>query len=181
MLHLGAWRAGRGDVDGALRALEGSTDDRARALRGRLLRRERRDGAAAAAAFRGIACAAFASHPQVVVERDLALSCAGRGTLGERRAALDAVSALGDEAVVERRAALLAAEGQCAAARALLLSTPWQLVHQRYARTRLWRRIAAALGEDAHAPLPPNFLGEDNLFEFGAYREFGEDEEEEEE
>ena len=176
-LHLGAWRAGRGDVEGALRTLEGSTDDRAHALRGRLLRRDRRDGAGAAASFRRIACAAFAAHPQVVVERDLALACLGRAALGERRAALDAVAALGDEALVERRAALLAAEGQWAAARKLLLGTHWQLVHQRYARTRLWRRVSAALGEDAHAPLPPNFLGEDSLFEFGAYREFGEDEE----
>jgi hypothetical protein len=177
-LHLGAWRAGRGDVEGALAALAASGDDRARVLRARLLRRERRDGAAAAACFRGgLACAALAAHPQVVVERDLALACAGRAALAERRAALDAVAALSDEAVVERRAALLAAEGKWAEARALLLGTQWQLVHQRYARTRLWRRVAAALGEDPAAPTPANFLGEDSLFEFGAYREYGEDEE----
>lgn len=176
-LHLGSWLAGRGEPDAALAVLERSSDDRAHALAGRLLRRVRHDAPAAAAAFRRIRDPAFARHPQVVVERDLALAAAGgAGALVERGAWLDALSALKDEAIVERRAALLAARGEWAPARALLEGMRWQLVHQRYARTRLWRRIVAAMGEGGGSTtLPHNFLGEDALAEFGAYREFGED------
>jgi len=46
-------------------------------------------------------------------------------------------------------------------------------MHQRYARTRLWKRIRQAL--DIREPDPPNWLGEDDLFEFGAYREYQEE------
>ena len=55
--QLGAWHAGRGDVDAALTALASSDDDRAHALRGRLLRFVKEDAAAAAASFANIGCA----------------------------------------------------------------------------------------------------------------------------
>jgi hypothetical protein len=44
-------------------------------------------------------------------------------------------------------------------------------VHQRYARTRLWRRAVAACGGDPGALRPPPGLGEDRLAAFGAYVE----------
>lgn len=175
LLQLGAWHAGRDDLAPALAALDTSTDDRAHALAGRLQRRQLKNAAAAATCFRKIASHVFALHPQVVVERDLALAALGRVTFAERRRWLDAVSALNDEAVIERRAALLVDEGRFADARALLTSTRFQLVHQRYARTRLWNRIQKALKLETSTP--PNWLGEDDLFVFGAYREYGEDSE----
>ena len=57
-------------------------------------------------------------------------------------------------------------------ARALLEQTAFQLVHQRYARTRLWQRIKQEL--KLTEPDPPSWLGEDDLADFGAYREFAE-------
>lgn len=168
----GAWLAGRHRVNDALRALSGSGDDRAFALAGRLLRREKADPRSAAESFRRIADPALACHPQIVVERDLALAGLGPETLAERRRHLDAVSALEDEGLVERRACLLLDEGRPDEARALLEATRFQLVHQRYARTRLWSRIKKAAGLERTDP--PNWLGEDPLFEFGAYREHGE-------
>jgi hypothetical protein len=51
----------------------------------------------------------------------------------------------------------------------VLRRTRFQLVHQRYERIALWRRIEACLGLD---PVDhPSWLGEDDLAEFGAYRE----------
>lgn len=172
-LHLGAWHAGRDEVDAALTALADSQDDRAHALAGRLQRRCRHDVTAAVAAFARITCPVFALHPQVVVERDLALAAAGPSTLLTRRRWLDAVCALPDDSLIERRATLLVDEGRYDEARTLLTETRFQLVHQRYARARLWARIRRAL-HITEAP-PPNWLGEDDLFEFGAYREYGED------
>ncbi|MCE9613030.1 MAG: DUF5107 domain-containing protein [Lentisphaerae bacterium] len=172
-LQLGAWHAGRDCIDEALAALEQSADDRAHALAGRLYRRNRKHARAAVEAFHRIATPVIALHPQIVVERDLALAALGRKALPERRRWLDAVQALDDEWVIERRAALLVDEGRFEDARQLLIQTRFQLVHQRYARTRLWKRIKTALSIDTQDP--PNWLGEDDLFEFGAYREYGED------
>ena len=166
-------------VGAALTALAASDDGRAHALAGRLLRRARRDCAAAAASYRRISEPALALHPQVVVERDLALAgLGGAAALAERRSWLARVSALADEGVAERRAALLLDEGRPAEARALLEGARWTLVHQRYARSRLWRRAVAALegAGAAAAARPPACLGEDELAKFGAYVEHPEDE-----
>ena len=85
---------------------------------------------------------------------------------------LDAVSALDDEWLIESRVSLLIDQGRCEEARALLSKSRFQMVHQRYARTRLWRQIEKELGLDPIAW--PAWLGEDDLAEFGAYREYPE-------
>jgi len=146
-----------------------SADDRARALAGRLWLAQGRDVRAAAECFRAIELEAISLHPQVVIERDKALAALGPETLVERRRWLDAVSALDDEWLAERRASLLIDCGDSQAALNVLRNTRFQLVHQRYERTRLWRQAEANLGVQ---PVDyPSWLGEDDLAEFGAYRE----------
>jgi hypothetical protein len=54
----------------------------------------------------------------------------------------------------------------------LLKSFRFQLVHQRYERTHLLRKIEAALDLESTTYAP--WLGEDDLAEFGAYREYPE-------
>ena len=81
--------------------------------------------------------------------------------------------ALEDEWLAERRAAVLLAGGDAQGAREILENTRFQLVHQRYRRTRLWREVESKLGLE---PVEyPAWLGEDDLAEFGAYREYAED------
>jgi hypothetical protein len=165
-------RRGGAGLAAALAALRASRDGRARALLGRLLRRCCGDAEGAAAALAGVAPRALALHPQVVVERDLALAGLGAAALPARRAALEATAALEaeDEGLAERRVALLADEGRGEEALALLLARRFSLVHQRYVRTALWRRL---VGEaQAAASAPPASLGEDALFGWGAYFEF---------
>ncbi len=165
----GAWLAARGQTDSALEALAQSADDRARALAGRISLAHGRDARAAAQCFRAIELEAISLHPQVVIERDRTLAALGPETLAERRRWLDAVSALDDEWLAERRASLLIDCGDSQAALNVLRNTRFQLVHQRYERTRLWRLAEANLGLE---PVEyPSWLGEDDLAEFGAYRE----------
>jgi hypothetical protein len=104
-----------------------------------------------------------------VIDRDKALAALGKETLDERQRWLDAVSAVEDEWLAERRASLLIESGNLQAALNVLRSTRFQLVHQRYERTRLWRQVETGLGLE---PIEhPSWLGEDDLAEFGAYRE----------
>ena len=111
----------------------------------------------------------MALHPQVVIERGRALAALGKETLDERGRWLRAVSALDDEWLAERRASWLLDSGNLEAAVQVLRNTKFQLVHQRYERTRLWRRVETALGLE---PVEyPSWLGEDDLAEFGAYRD----------
>jgi hypothetical protein len=131
----------------------------------------KRDAHAAADCFRAIESEAIALHPQVVVERDKVLAALGVETLEERGRWLDAVSALEDEWVAECRANFLNERGNSQAALDVLKSTRFQLVHQRYERTRLYRRIEAKLGLEPEPNALPSWLGEDDLAEFGAYRE----------
>lgn len=56
------------------------------------------------------------------------------------------------------------------AARTLLLNTKFQKYHQRYERKKLWKIVCEKLNIEIE-PYPEN-LGEDNLAQFGAYREF---------
>ncbi|GAA3402731.1 DUF5107 domain-containing protein [Paenibacillus hodogayensis] len=172
-MQLGAWYAGKDRIDEALTELERSGEDRALALAGRLYRRNKGDCFRAAACYRRIRSQAVALHPQVTCERDAALAGIGPETITERQTWLAKTSALQDEWLIERRATLLADQGQFAEAERLLRQTVFQLVHQRYARTRLWRRIMAGLGKPEEEA--PSSLGEDDLFEFGAYREYVED------
>jgi len=169
LFQRGAWLAARGETGSALEALALSGDDRARALAGRLWLAPGQDAHAAAECFRAIGLEAISLHPQVVIERDKALAALGPETLAERRRWLDAVSALDDEWLAERRAGLLIDCGDSQAALNLLGNTRFQLIHQRYERTRLWRLAEANLGLE---PVDyPSWLGEDDLAEFGAYRE----------
>jgi hypothetical protein len=169
LFQQGAWLAGRGEANAALEVLAQSSDDRARALSGRLWLVHQRDARAAAKCFRAIESEAVALHPQVVIERDKALAAIGKETLEERARWLKAVSALDDEWLAERRASLLIDSGDLQAALLLLKTTRFQLVHQRYERTRLWRQVETGLGLE---PVEhPSWLGEDDLAEFGAYRE----------
>jgi Domain of unknown function (DUF5107) len=169
LFQLGAWLAARGQVDQGLEALARSVDDRARALAGRLHLRAKGDAARALEAFRAIQSQALARHPQLIIERDLALAELGAAGLNERARWLDQVSNSRDEWLVERKAALLLDQGRPEEARALLASTPFQLVHQRYARTQLWNRVTGKQQNTKPAPL--NWLGEDDLAQFGAYRQ----------
>jgi hypothetical protein len=168
LFQLSAWMAARGSVEQALETLARSGDDRARALAGRMHLRALNNPARACEAFRAIRSDALALHPQIVVERDLALTELGPATLQEREQWLRQLVNSGDEWVIERRAALLLDQGQPEQARALLQSSRFQLVHQRYARRQLWNR---AVGQNTSS-LPPNWLGEDDLAVFGAYRQF---------
>ena len=165
----GAWLAGRGETDAALEVLAQSGDDLARALSGRLWLVHKRDASSAAQCFRSIESEAVALHPQVVIERDRALAALGKETLDERGRWLQAVAALDDEWLAERRASWLIDNGDLQAAACLLRNTKFQLVHQRYERTRLWRRVETDLGLELVEY--PSWLGEDDLAEFGAYRD----------
>ena len=166
LFQRGAWLAARGKTGSALEALAQSHDDRARALAGRLWAAQGTDTRAAAECFRAIESEAISLHPQIVIERDKALAALGPETLGERRRWLDAVSALDDEWLAERRASLFIDAGDSQAALNVLRNTRFQLVHQRYERTRLWRQAEANLGLE---PVEyPSWLGEDDLAEFGA-------------
>jgi len=164
LFQCGAWLAGRGEPDAALKVLALSGDDRARALSGRIWLVKQRNPQAAADCFRAIESEAIALHPQVVIERDKALAALGRETFDERRRWL-----LDDEWVAERRASLLHDRGDLQSAMNVLRNTRFQRVHQRYERTRLWRQLEAELGLDSHEF--PAWLGEDDLAKFGAYRE----------
>jgi hypothetical protein len=169
LFQRGAWLASRGETGAALEVLAQSNDDRARALCGRLWMVYKRSAKSAANCFRAIESEAIALHPQVVIERDKALAALGRETLDERGRWLEAVSALDDEWVAERRASFFNDSGDQQAALNVLRSARFQLVHQRYERTRLWRQIEASLGLEPDEN--SSWLGEDDLGEFGAYRE----------
>ena len=169
LFQLGAWLAARGEIDAALEVLAQSGDDRARALSGRLWLVRKQDASSAVQCFRAIKAEAVALHPQIVIERDKALAALGKKTLEERWRWLKAVSALDDEWLAERRASWFIDSGDLQAAVQVLRNTKFQLVHQRYERTRLWRRIETDLGLESIAY--PSWLGEDDLAEFGAYRD----------
>lgn len=104
-----------------------------------------------------------------MIERDRALAAVGDEALEERASWLNAVSALDDEWLAERRAALFLDRGDAHSALQVLMNTRFHLVHQRYERTRLWQRAMSML--DLKPVEYPSWLGEDDLAEFGAYRE----------
>ena len=167
--HYGAWLAGRGQAEDAIRVLSTSNLGVAQALLARLLRRGG-DVEGARRAFRSIREATVQSHPQIVAERDDVLRRAGAATIPERERWLDEANPIEDERVVERRVQLLLDKGELRRAKELLLSVPFQKIHQRYVRTLLWKELCEKLNEPC-APVPRE-LGEDRLAVFGAYREF---------
>ena len=105
-----------------------------------------------------------------MVERDRILRALGTQTLAEREQWLNKVGALKDEWVIERKVQLLIDQGEIINARQLLLSVPFQKVHQTYTRTGMWLQICEKLREPCDPT--PQVLGEDRLARFGAYREF---------
>jgi len=167
--HYSAWLAGRGQKEDAIRVLAASNLGVAQALLARLLR-QGGDVEGARRAFGLIREATLQSHPQIVAERDDVLRRAGADTIPERERWLDAADPIEDERVVERRVQLLIDKGELRRAKDLLLSVPFQKIHQRYVRTMLWNALCEKLNEPC-APVPPE-LGEDRLAVFGAYREF---------
>ena len=165
----GTWLAGCGRKREAVAVLSATHLGLARALLARLLKTEG-DIEGAANALRSIEEPGLQIHPQVVALRDEVLRTLGTNTLGEREQWLARVDALHDERIIERRVQLLIDKGEYQTARRLLLSTPFQQVHQRYVRTALWKELCEALHEPC-LPVPTE-LGEDQLAPFGAYREF---------
>jgi len=77
---------------------------------------------------------------------------------------------LKDEWITERKVQLLIDKGEVQKAKDLLLSTSFQKVHQTYTRTGLWKQITDKL-QIPFLPIPRQ-LGEDQLANFGAYREY---------
>jgi hypothetical protein len=168
-LYYGAWLAGRAKKDSAINILSLCNNGVAKVLLARLLKLNG-DTSGARKAYEGITEPWVQLHPQVVVERDKLLRSIGRQTIPERERWLTKVDALKDEWIIERRIQLLIDENKVQQAKDLLLSVPWQKVHQTYTRTGLWEQICEKQGVN---PLPiPNNLAEDRLARFGAYREY---------
>ena len=166
----GTWLAGRGKKREAIAVLSATRSvGVAQALLARLLKIEG-DIEGARTALASIQEQWLQRHPQIIVARDEVLRASGPGTLAEREQWLRRVDALPDERIIERRVQLLIDRGEVQAAKRLLLSTPFQKVHQRYVRTALWKQLCEKLNEP-YLPIPAE-LGEDQLAAFGAYREF---------
>ena len=167
--YYGTWLAGRARQEEAIKILTDCRQGIAKALLARLLRLKG-DNNGAKKAYDGITEKWLLLHPQIVVERDKVLRSLGKPVMAEREHWLAAVEALPDEWVIERRVQLLIDKGELQPAKELLLSTPFQKVHQTYTRTALWLQISEKLGLPFE-PVPAR-LGEDRLAAFGAYREF---------
>ena len=167
--YYGAWLAGRGKADEAIKVLSRSKIGLSKAVLARLLT-QKNDLTGARKAFESITEPWLQIHPQIIIERDKLLRSLGNETLSERAQWLSKVDALKDEFVIERKVQLLIDENELRAAKDLLLSTPFQKVHQTYTRTDLWIQICKKLNT---SPFPiPDQLGEDQLARFGAYREY---------
>ena len=167
--YYGTWLAGRGKTDDAIKILSSAQIGIAQALLGRLYKLKG-DNNAAAKAFRSIEEPWLQLHPQVIVERDKVLRALGTSTLQERENWLSKVAAVKDEWIIERRVQLLIDEGEYQKAKDLLLSFPFQKVHQTYTRTGLWTQLCEKMSFPC-LPIPLQ-LGEDRLARFGNYREY---------
>jgi hypothetical protein len=167
--YYGAWLAGRNKNEAAIQQLSQSSTGLAKALLARLLK-AKGDMKGAATSFAAIQEKWLQLHPQIVVERDKVLRTLGTQTIPERERWLSKVAALPDEWIIERSIQLLIDKGELQAANHLLLTTPFQKVHQTYTRTGLWMQLC----EKMHVPCEPipAQLGEDRLARFGAYREY---------
>jgi len=167
--YYGAWLAGRGRAEDAISVLSTSPIGISDVLLARLLK-QKGDLKGAQKAFEAVTEKWLQLHPQIVVERDKLLRSLGAQTLAEREKWLAAVDALKDEWVIERKVQLLIDKEEYKQAKDLLLSVPFQKVHQTYTRTNLWMQICKKLDINAY-PIPAQ-LGEDQLARFGAYREY---------
>lgn len=170
--YYGTWLAGRNEKQESIHVLSESKIGVAKAMLARILNFTG-NVPAAVDALHSINEPWLQLHPQLVVERDQILRRAGiEKTLSEREEWLSKVDALKDEWVIERRVQLLIDEGKAQEAKDLLLSVPFQKVHQTYTRTDLWEQITKKLNIP-FLPIPEQ-LGEDRLAHFGAYREYEE-------
>ena len=167
--YYGTWLAGRGELDSAIKVLRGNSMDLSKVVLARLLK-VKGSTKEALDLILSINEPWLQLHPQVVVERDKMLRSVGSNTIPEREQWLLRVDALKDEWILERKVQLLIDKGEFQAAKDLLLSIPFQKVHQTYTRTGLWKQITDAL-QIPFLPIPTS-LGEDQLAHFGAYREY---------
>jgi len=167
--YYGTWLAGRDKTNEAIKVLQTTRNGLAMALLARLLKMKG-DMEGAKDAFESIQEKWLQIHPQVIVERDKVLRNLGTKTIPEREAWLSKVDALKDEWIIERKVQFLIDKGEFQKAKDLLLSTPFQKVHQTYTRTGLWMQICEKLNINCD-PVPAQ-LGEDRLARFGAYREY---------
>lgn len=168
--YYGTWLAGRERIGEAINQLEGLDYDLAKALLARLYV-QKKDFEKARISYSSITEKSWlALHPQVVVERDKVLRKFGNSTMEERAKWLSLVDASTDEWIAERKIQWLIDNNEYKKAKELLLSTPFQKVHQTYTRTGLWEQICEGLHSKNKAV--PFRLGEDRLARFGAYREY---------
>lgn len=167
--YYGSWLAGRGETEAAIKIFSETKTGVARVLLARLLKLKE-DMNGARIAFESVTETWLQLHPQVVIERDKVLRNLGPETIAEREKWLSKVEELKDEWVIERKIQLLIDKGEIQTAKELLLSTPFQKVHQTYTRTGLWQQITSKLNIPL-LPIPTQ-LGEDRLANFGAYREY---------
>lgn len=167
--YYGTWLAGKGESKAAIKVLSASKTGAAKVLLARLLKLKG-DMNGARQAFASITEKWLQLHPQVVIDRDKVLRSFGPQTIPEREQWLAKVAALKDEWIIERKVQLLIDKGEMQGAKGLLLSTPFQKVHQTYTRTALWKQITEKLSLP-FLPIPAQ-LGEDRLANFGAYREY---------
>src|SRR6185503_16382056 len=138
--YYGTWLAGRGDTTASIKILSTTTTGPAKALLARLLKLKG-DMNGARLAFESIEEPWLQLHPQIIVERDKVLRNLGPSTIAERKKWLSKVDALKDEWIIERRVQLLIDKNEIQKAKELLLSTPFQKIHQSYVRTGLWMQL----------------------------------------
>jgi hypothetical protein len=167
--YYGTWLAGRDRTADAIRILSEAKIGVAKALLARLLK-SKGDMQAAKEALESISEKWLQIDPQIIIERDKVLRNLGPQMIPEREQWLSKVDALNDEWIIERKVQLLIDKGETQKAKDLLLSTPFQKVHQTYTRTNLWQQICDKLRIPFY-PIPKQ-LGEDQLARFGAYREY---------
>lgn len=168
--YYGTWLAGRNEKENAIHILSESSLGIAKALLARVLKLNG-NNKEAVTAIESIKEPWLQLHPQVVIERDKILRSIGvKNSIAEREKWLSKVDALKDEWIIERRVQLLIDKDEAQQAKELLLSVPFQKVHQTYTRTGLWKQICEKLNIP-FLPVPKQ-LGEDRLAHFGAYREY---------
>ncbi len=167
--YYGCWLSGRERIEEAIVLLDGQTFGLSNVLLARLYSHQGMPGKADKI-YDLMEPDWLSLHPQVVVERDKLWRKLGEQTLSKREYWLDQVDASPDEWIIERRIQLLIDKGEFTRAKEMLLSTPFQKVHQTYDRTDLWYQICKGLGVSPD-PLPAE-IGEDQLARFGAYREY---------
>ena len=168
--YYGTWLAGRERIDEAVAQLEGIDYDLAKVLLARLYVVQRKFEKAREV-YEYISESSWLSlHPQIIVERDKLLEKFGEEALEEREKWLNMVDSSADEWIGERKVQLLIDQKKFKEAKLLLLSIPFQKVHQTYVRTELWEQICKGLHLKKQPA--PRQLGEDRLARFGAYREY---------